>query len=207
MRTRSSILAGIAVLGLLALGCSPDRATGPADAPVPAPSSLLGLTSGSLLSPSTVTVPMVRRLEPLASDITVTRTIGPLGGVIAIPQAGLVVTFLPGAVLSNTSITATAYAGSYVSYGFGPHGLKFLTPVLVSQDLSMTTVTDPGAVLYGGYTPDGQKDLLQNGTAIVSELLSVRLTLINILGKAHLTSLFTIQHFSGYILAGGRSEQ
>lgn len=198
---RSVLRTAVAALGLFALGCSPDSATAPANPP--APSALLGLTSGSLLSSGVQTVPMIRRQQPLASDITVTRNIGPLGGAIAIPGAGLVVTFLPGAVLASTPITVTAFAGSYVAYGFGPHGLKFLAPVVVSQDMSMTAVTDRNATLYGGYTPDGQSNLSASGEAVVSELLNVKLTTVPILGQLHLISSFTVQHFSGYILAGG----
>ncbi len=207
MRHAVTARLALAAVGLFVLGCSPEASTAPlTSASAPAPAALLGLPTAPLLSSgSTVSVPVVRRTQALASDITTTKTIGALGGVIAIPEAGLVVTFLPGAVLANTPIVVTAYAGSFVSYGFGPHIDHFLAPVIVTQNMSMTTSNDPSATLYGAFTPNGQADLSSDGSAVVSELLGVRLLQAPLLGQLPiLTASFVVQHFSGYILASGR---
>lgn len=209
MRSAFTLRLAVAALGLAVLGCSPEATTAPLTNAAPPPAAaLLGLPLPSiplLSGGKRDTVHVVRRKSPLQRDITVTKTIGALGGTIAIPDAGLVVTFLPAAVLGNTRITVTAYAGSFVSYGFGPHGIHFLAPVVVTQDIAMTTAADGSvSTFYGAYTPDGQSDILANGTALVSELLNVKLLSLPLLGKLHILSgSFTIQHFSGYILASG----
>lgn len=202
MSPRYAFRVALVGMGLFALGCSPDGTVAPA-ADRPTPSATVNLALGSAL-PSPTAVQMVRRSSPLPNDLTITRTIGPEGGLISIPGAGLIVAFSPGAVLGPTPITVTAYAGWYVAYGFGPHGLRFLAPVVVSQDMSMTTAdaSDAGT-LFGGYTPDGVNTLASDGAAVVTETLRVRLTTIPVLGQPHLFSSFVVQHFSGYILAGG----
>lgn len=210
-----SVVTGLG-LAILATACSPDRLTAPA-----APSSTDATVSRSLLSgllgaisPSGQTVvSVIGRTHALDHDISVTRTIGYYGGTIEIPEAGLTVRFARGAVRQNTAITATAYAGSYVSYGFAPHGLQFAAPVTVTQDMDMTTVQTgllSGLLnlssIRGAYVPDGQDGITADGQALVTELLDVQNTLNWVLGILHLeSSSFVIHHFSGYILSSGRS--
>lgn len=130
---------------------------------------------------------VAERSQPLAQDEVASQVIGPLGGVIRLPEAGLTVVFPIGAVESATEITVTAPAGNLVGYHFAPHGLEFDAPVVVMQDLTKTMVqdqTDLSAVYF-----DGE---LQSEVTALEELT---LELLELLG------IFEIDHFSGYVIA------
>lgn len=208
-RTFFRPLAAALAATMLGTGCAPDRAVSPA-ANVLTPSAAVGATFTTLATQPGTTVPVVQRLTPLASDISVTQTIGPLGGIVSIPEAGLIVYFTPGAVPHPIQITATANAGSLVSYSFEPHGTQFAGPVYVAQNLLQTNVSTDvtlASSIAGGYTPNGLSDINDTtGTASVSELHSAVTQTQRVKhGKVILTgAIYTIQHFSGYILTGGR---
>lgn len=166
--------------------------TQPKAAPTTAPSRSLLLTTPKTITP-------LQRLSPLASDISVSKTIGILGGAIAIPQAGVSIIIPPLAVSSAKTITVTAKAGSNVAYEFEPHGIRFTTPLVMTQDLSKTQAKTGGLInalnLVGGYFPDSSQP------TTVTELLSLNVSLLNQIG------VMTIWHFSGYIIAGGCDEE
>lgn len=185
-----------AVVGMsLALAsCSPNEPVAPPSAAPPAASqSLLGSLTGVLTSP--VTVQPLQRTKPLASNISASAYIGPLGGTISIPGAGLTVVVPALALPSRTLVTVTAMAGSNVAYEFAPHGIKFPVPLVVTQSLTNTQAQSGGLVspltLKAGYFPDS------SNVTSVTELLDVN---VNLLSQ---TAVFTVWHFSGYILAGG----
>ena len=196
--TRHLRPAGLVIAAALALaGCS-DRA--PVAPVAPPPSQLLGLP---LLS-SSQQVSVVTRAVPLANDISTDAWIGPLGGSLRIPEAGLTVTVPPGAVLSRTYFSATALKGNLVAYEFGPHGKTFLVPLIMNQStkgLNVTnSLTNALFPIQAGYFPSRDGLDLAAGTALVTELLPVKLDLG--LGSA----TFTVGHFSGYLLASGRAQ-
>lgn len=200
MRVRSVVtLAAVvgATITLAACGATDSTApTPPAiqSAPSDASSNLLGTLLGA---PRTITP--LKRKTPLAAPITVSKTIGILGGTIAIPQAGIAIVVPPLAVPSTKTITVTALAGDNVAYEFQPHGLKFTLPLVVTQDVSKTSATQNGLLsglaLKLGYFPDA------NHVTTVTELLNVQLDLL------HLTAISTVWHFSGYIYASGRESE
>jgi hypothetical protein len=193
MRYRSLRTLTVAVVGgLLINGC------GSHDNPV-APEAALSASpaaSASLLGLSTTTVTALQRTTPLAKPITTSAYIGALGGKLAIPGAGLTVVVPPLALTSTKLITVTALAGSNVAYDFGPSGTKFLVPLVVTQDLRNTQAKSGGLInplsLFVGYFPD-DKNILS-----VTELLNLN---VNLLSQ---TAVFTVTHFSGYIVASGR---
>jgi hypothetical protein len=206
MRFRSiASIAATLTAGLLASGCGdspvapsapPAAPSAPIAAPTSANNSLLGGLLGTTLgSPTTVTP--LNRTSPLASDITTSKRIGLLGGVLSIPSAGITVVVPPLAVLSTTTISVTARAGSAVAYDFAPHGIKFAVPLVVTQSLAKTDA-QTGLVslnsLFAGYYPDSK-----NSTS-VTELLTLNVNLLNS------TAIMTVWHFSGYIFASGRSD-
>jgi len=174
---------------LLFAGCSTS------DSPVaPAPSAASSshqLLQGLPIAPITVTP--LKRTTPLASPISASAYIGPLGGIINLPAAGLTVVVPALALPSKQLITVTALAGSDVAYEFAPHGLKFPVPLVATQDLGSTQV-GAGLIdvraLFAGYFPDSTKD------NVISEVLSV--------GISAGAAVFPIWHFSGYIVASGR---
>lgn len=208
-RTVVARLTAIAVLGaaLLVTGCGDSLPTAPAPATPSRDllSSVLGTLTGS--TSDVVNLPAVERITALPSDISVTKTIGASGGNIAVPAAGLTVRFPSGAVAQPTVITVTAYAGKYVAYGFAPHGITFASPVSVTQSLQGTNAryTLLQSPVVGGYLANGQSDIAANGVATITELRPVQLLFSIIDGLLGLDARFTINHFSGYILASGRS--
>lgn len=198
--------AGVLALGLaVATACSSEHATAPAAQPssrsatVPQAGAqspdLLG-TVGSLLGGLQL-VTGLQRTTPLAAPITVTKTIGLYGGVLAIPQAGVSVIIPYGALTQPTTITMTARAGSLVAYDFAPHGITFAKPLVFTQSLSGTNATLLSAPLLRlAYYTD--PSLLGSVTGTVSELIGGVTNL--------LTWTFTapIKHFSGYMVSCGR---
>jgi hypothetical protein len=184
-------LLGVATLALAA-SCASD-ATAPAPA---APST----TANRLLLGSPQTVSVVRRDVPLAAPLQASKTVGLLGGVIKLPGAGLQVIVPPLAVTRSTRITVTALAGDQLAYEFEPHGIHFLTPLLVTQNLNGTSAVNSGGLLsplVAGYFASTSDLNPLNGTGLVSELLGV---VLNLSAK---TATFPVFHFSGYLIATG----
>ena len=150
------------------------------------------------------TVPVLERTRALREIHSTTVVVGPEGGEIALPKTGFRMRIPAGALAVPTAISATAYKGKAVAYEFGPHGLQFLAPVVVEQDLAGTTAernADIQALLSAGYYAGGTTSIDDSaGTAVVSERMPARLS-------NDLTSvMFDITHFSGYIIATGRSD-
>jgi len=197
MRLRSlTSFAVAAAATFVAYACASDSPAAPkAPAPQAASHSLLGgLLGGS--STTTWTVNPIFRSTPLASDIVVSQNIGPLGGTISIPGAGLTIVVPPLAVGNTTTFTITARKGSFVAYDMEPHGTTFRVPLVATQDLSGTNVRGLANLsLSLGYYPD------PNHITTVTELLGVQVDLLK------LTAVAAIPHFSGYIFAGGAEDQ
>lgn len=193
MNSRTLRILAIAAAGAIVInGCgSHDNPVAPQSPIAPstgASSSLLGLT--------TTTVTALQRTKPLPTNLTASAYIGALGGSLAIPGAGITVVVPPLALTSTKLVTVTALAGSNVAYEFEPHGTKFLVPLVVTQDLSNTQAKTGGLInplsLFVGYFPDDTNILS------VTELLNLNVNLLN------QTAVFTVTHFSGYIVASGR---
>ena len=139
----------------------------------------------------------LQRTQALAAPITVTKAIGPDGGTLAIPQAGVTVTVPRGALAATTTITMTARAGSLVAYDFAPHGITFAKPLVFSQQLRGTNATLLSApFLQLGYYQDAS--LLTKTGGLVSELLGGAVNTLT------WTFTSTIPHFSGYMVSCGR---
>ncbi len=190
MRYRSLVSLSVAVAAAaIASGCAKDAPSAPQTPALAAPSA-----SHSLILSAPVQATPLLRTHALPSDITVSKTIGLLGGTLTIPSAGVTVVVPPLALTSNTKISITARAGSNVAYDFAPHGIHFALPHVMTQEL---TGTQGGSTLLSalqlGYYPDG------NHPTLVNELLSVNVDLL------HLVGVSTIWHFSGYIFMSGRS--
>jgi hypothetical protein len=144
-----------------------------------------------------ITIVALQRTSPLAAPESASARIGMLGGQLSLPGAGLTVVVPPLALVTPVTITVTALAGSNVAYEFSPHGLQFVTPVVATQDLSVTQARAGGSIdpllLFVGYFPSSS-----NPTS-VTELLSLQ---INLLQQ---TSTVLLPHFSGYIWSSGRT--
>jgi hypothetical protein len=185
-----------AAIAITAFGCnSVDGPIAPQQqaASAPASSSLLGSLLGTA---TTTTIDPVLRTTPLAMPVNVSRTIGVLGGAFSVPGTGLTVIVPALAVSTPTVFSVTALAGSAIAYDFGPHG-RFNVPVVLTQDLHNTQVA-AGLVnplsLRLGYFPDA------NNITSVSEILNVGVSVQSLVAVA------AVWHFSGYIFAGGYSD-
>ncbi len=146
-------------------------------------------------------VAVLNRTAPLASGMGVTGTIGPAGGTLELKGAGVVAIFPANAVAAPVTITMTAVAGRPVAYTFEPHGLVFGQPVRVEVSL-MGTAADGNRrlqdVLEAAYFPDGLGDAQTTGTATVTERMPVGFD------ATRSKAIFSVRHFSGYLLASGR---
>ncbi len=191
MRTYRRALASVVFgFAFLVSGCSDaSNPTGP-QAPEPA-GNLLG---GALSLLGHHEVEVLHRTHPLAHDEVATEVVGPRGGVIRLPEAGLTVRFPAYAVPVPTRITVVAPAGDLVGYEFGPHGLRFRRDVTVVQDLSKT---DAGllARIVGSNLTAAYFDGDLKPTVNALELLPLRL--LEGLG----VGVFRVAHFSGYVIA------
>ena len=189
--TVAVLVAGLAACGDRAAVFSPPRQTG----------------GSALRSTTAYRLPLLRRLTPLSRDYATSATIGVLGGIMVIPQAGLTVVIPPGAVTTPTKITITAFDGSLVDYSFAPHGLRFGLPISVVQLISMTNAAGNLSLLSsltGGYLPNDLGDVSSSGIGSFSELFKVRIVPPGIaVGPA---ALFTTNHFSGYAYATGKAD-
>ncbi len=196
MRTRSvgAVLVCAVAAGLVISACTDSGVTSPLSRAGTEQSSLLGLES--LLGLQSA-APVTRNV-PLANDVTWSFTVGSGGASSSNSTVGLTISVPPGAVSSPTTITVTALKGSPVAYQFEPHGLQFARKVTLTQKLQGTSAASQLlAVLQGAYFSTDEP-IIENGLALVSELLS---GLLNPLTR---TFSFGIVHFSGYIVVSGR---
>jgi hypothetical protein len=176
------------------------------DRSIAGPAEIQGSASSRTTAGSTVNLPLITRLQPLSRDYSTSATVGVLGGVLTIPNAGLVVIIPLGALTKSTKITVTAHAGSLISYSFAPHGLTFKQPISVLQLASLTNVLNNPLLIsrvYGGYLPNDQADINAAGVGAFSEVFRTSLVPAGLMvGPA---ILFRTNHFSGYAYASGRS--
>lgn len=197
MRSAGAVL-GIAVATALVFSaCSDGGVTAPA-APVAIgqrPTASLD-DAGALLQ---TTVAPITRTTPLANDVSWSFTVGSGGATSFNSAVGLTISVPSGAVSAPTTITVTALKGSAVAYSFAPHGLQFGKKVVLTQKLQGTSVGSQLLPALSGAYFVNESDILGNGLAVVTELLS---GLVNPLAK---TFSFGIEHFSGYLVASGRS--
>ena len=207
MRVATAVRASVLMMGVagLTIGCSDVAPTGP-DTATPSLARRAGkirAVADTTTSDGRVTV--IRRLTPLARDITVAGWINKSGGSLAIPEAGLKMTVPSGAVARRTYFTITAHAGSLVSYEFTPHGTTFPVALQIHQDIKDLNIWKqdgdlaPSVIpIEAGYFPSRSDIDETQGTATIQEILPVSLDLLG--SKIH----FDVSHFSGYLLASGR---
>jgi hypothetical protein len=140
--------------------------------------------------------------RPLDGPLTVSQTIDQSGGTISIPETGLTIEFPAGAVASPVAITVTADE-NYVAYKMEPAGTQFLQDVRVTQQLNTTRGygLPLTSALYAAYIADDGVNL--SGVLPVLEL-EPSTTVFSLLSPVFpQAEVWTIRHFSRYILASG----
>ncbi len=159
--------------------------------------------SGGTQAPTLLTtlIAPVERATALPADVTWSFVAGPNGFISSDAATGLTVSVPAGALADDVIITVTALAGTSVAYRFEPHGLQFGSSVLLTQDLTLTTVNLlSGLTLSGAYFTSDTLEFSAGGLAIVTEVIGALANPLT--GRAS----FPIRHFSGYILASGRDD-
>lgn len=181
----------VLVSALLGSACAePSRAT--------APVSLATATGGTMPYRATA----LERTQLVAAGLAATVRVTPDGGTLALPTAGVVVSFPAGAVAVPLDITIRSASSRWVAYEFEPHGLRFAKPVTVRQTLNGTRAATDVAVrrdLRATYVAAGF-DESAGGLVLADEVVPVT---VDELGRS---VSFGIAHFSGYQLASGRSK-
>ena len=177
----------------------PDTATTPVDA-----SELVPVTDPSFVGISApAKVHVMSRERDLPEDMTASAVIGPKGGELRLKDAGLRLIVPKGAVSAPTTFSVTAVAGPMVAYEFEPHGARFAVPLIIQQTIfnSGPDSADPNTYNFEAGHFLSRADL--DGTAdigVVNEALPTRIEK----GKGKVT--FSVTHFSGYLLASGRTQ-
>lgn len=160
------------------------------------------------------TYPVLVRDVPLPADIRVSGWIFPSKTAeqsLKIQEAGIKVSFLPGAVSVPLYVTLVAHGGKLISYEFLPHGTTFGSDVKIQQDLHGTNAYHNEAVMstmVAGYLQNGTSDInYTDGTATFSETFPIYYWDGTTSYKKTTPSVakFYTRHFSGYSLASGRT--
>ena len=165
------------------------------------------VTTTATVLETVVPVNVLQRTSPLTQDISVSAEIGKNGGTIEIREAGLKFVVPSNALDPPSSkrtvtITVTALKGDEVAYTFQPHGLRFREPVRIEQDFKGTTAEGDRSLLggvEGAYFPSVADLDAAHGIASVLEF---RPTSVDVTGNK---IKFTVDHFSGYLIASGRN--
>lgn len=147
-------------------------------------------------------VQVATRVAPIGDGVQASAVIGPRGGVLLLPEAGLLIVVPRGAVQTNTLFSARALPGSAIAYEFEPHGATFAQPIRVQQLFGGAHGVDvSGGVpnFEGAYFADGTQLDVAASSAQVKELLPATVD------PAGRLVFFYVHHFSGYLLASGRS--
>lgn len=187
------------------ISCQGD-VTAPGATPSRAPAghgASANLTSADVLA-YVDTVLVIRRLETLSQDETVSAVIGPEGGRLSLSDVGATLTVPPGALAAPTTISMTARAGPFVAYEFEPHGTHFPVALTFEQDLRGTWAAKSRWFrhsLQGAYYDSDLTSAFVDPWQLFARVVEERPSTLDHSGH-HLT--FTIEHFSGYLLSSGR---
>ncbi len=202
----SRILRGlmVTVSAVAGLACGDySRPTSPASYKS-VPPTLIVHASFTMLSSSTRARavqwgPAHSRVEQSVSAI-----IGPDGGTLSVPGSDFSMNIPSGALAAPTTITIIAEGGPHVSHEMLPHGLRFLKPVTAVQGLENTAIygTSGGNAIRTAYLPEGRDNIDVDGTASPTELQAAS-TYFYGAEPVAATQVWTINHFSRYILISG----
>jgi len=134
----------------------------------------------------------------------VSAVVGPEGGLFSLPGSDFTMSIPEGALTTPTLISVTSKGGPHVAYDMQPHGLVFLKPVTVVQQLRNTASYGTPELdgIRSAYLSDGNEEIQPDDSASPSEL-SAGETIYSSSGGAAETHLWYLHHFSRYILISG----
>lgn len=142
--------------------------------------------------------------QPRQSDQSAVALIGTEGGKLSFPAADLTMVIPKGALTSPTYITVTAVAGQHVVYDMQPHGLQFLQPVTVVQELRNLAAYGSQALndVRTAYVSE-RNSRIRPGGAVAPTELEAAVTYFYGATPVAETHVWTLNHFSRYILISG----
>ena len=198
-----------AILGAFVLASCADsgvsRLTAPAESSAHRASGIVdgvaGL-AGSVIDATGLELRAVWWKKDHKDGVRVSKTIGPSGGTISIPETGLTMSFPAGAVAAPIKITITADE-KYVAYKMEPSGTQFLKDVTVTQSLSATELglRPLRSQLFAAYIADDRVKLSGKVPVLELEPSETIFSLLSpLIPQAH---VWIIRHFSRYMLASG----
>lgn len=140
----------------------------------------------------------------VATEERISAVVGSEGATLTLPGADFLMTIPAGALADPTVITLTSKGGSHVAYDMQPHGLVFLKPVTVVQDLGNTAPygTSGGNGIRSAYLPDGKEEIEPDDSATPAEVAAGATLFSGTDGVAE-THVWYLSHFSRYILISG----
>jgi hypothetical protein len=137
-------------------------------------------------------------------DQTFSAVVGPDGATLSLPGADFSMTIPAGALSTPTAITIVSRAGSYVVYDMLPHGLRFAVPVTAVQGLSTLAGygTSASNNIRSAYLSQANEQVAFDGSVSPVELEAATTYYYGVQPVAE-THLWTVNHFSRYILISG----
>ena len=161
-----------------------------------------GLLGGLLGTVGNLVATPIHRSQPLENDVSWSFTASPYGSRSSNSAVGLSIYVPYGAVDRYTTIRVTALKGSAVAYRFEPH-MEFDRRVVLTQSLhglrygllgtGLLNLSPFKGAHFEGDSPTYNSD----GQALVSEVVGAVLNLFSS------STSFSVDHFSGWILASG----
>ena len=205
LRSRALSFAAL-VVGAVATACGVTDSTGPAEAPR-AGLSLPGTTI-SVAFTSLGAEAKAKAVRWGGSHVQVEQrvsaVVGPDGGSLTLPGSDFQMNIPAGALSDSTVITVTSKGGVHVAYDMQPHGLVFLKPVSVVQQLRNTALyrTAEAGKVRSAFLPDGKEEIAWDDSASPAELPAGS-TLYSGPDAVAETHIWYLNHFSRYILISG----
>ena len=184
----------VAASGWLLSACSGVDVAPTAPILQPTAAAAVSVNASVATAAAVTSVKTLGRMVPLARPLSASAAIGPAGGTLSLPSAGLRLVVPAGAVSSVVTFSVTALPGNAVAYQFAPHGITFKVPLQLQQGLGQTTWL-PGLTMRGGYFKDAKQVDTKLRKADVDELFPAL--------RSGGSAILEIRHFSGYLIAMG----
>jgi len=195
---------GLVVGAVAALNCGDyTRSTSPTQSTLLLPTRTVG-ASFTMVAGGSVARAVKWGSSHSRVDQSVSATVGPEGATLSLPGADFSMTIPAGALSAPTAITVVSRGGAFVVYDMLPHGLQFARPVTASQGLSTTASygTAAGNGVRTAYLSQAKEQVGFDGAVSPAELEAATTYFYGDQPVAE-THLWTLNHFSRYILISG----
>ena len=195
---------GLVVGAVAALNCGDyTRSTSPTQPELLLPTRTVG-ASFTLVAGGSVAKAVKWGSSHSRVDQSVSAVVGREGATLSLPGADFSMTIPAGALSAPTAITVVSRGGAFVVYDMLPHGLQFARPVTASQGLRTTATygTAAGNGVRTAYLSQAKEQVGFDGAVSPAELEAATTYFYGDQPVAE-THLWTLNHFSRYILISG----